>query len=84
MQPNNPTPHPPTPTPPPQSPLPQPHLTEGLGGTQEHPAKEEEVGWTGEHMKREVALHRGHGFPNAVMHDVEHVDTDSEASASPA
>jgi hypothetical protein len=35
-------------------------------------------------MKREVALHRRHGFPNTVMHDVEHVDADSEAGASPA
>ena len=52
--------------------------------TQEHPAEEEEGSRAGEHMKREVALHRGHGFPNAVMHDVKHVDTDGEAGAGTA
>jgi hypothetical protein len=52
--------------------------------TQEHPAEEEEGSRAGEHMKREVALHSRHGLPNAVMHDVEHVDADSEAGASPA
>ena len=51
---------------------------------QGHQAEEEEGRQAGEHMKREVTLHRGHGFPNAVMHDVEHVDTNSEAGASPA
>ena len=35
-------------------------------------------------LGREVALHRRHGFPNAVMHDVEHVDADSQADARPA
>jgi hypothetical protein len=35
-------------------------------------------------MKREVLLHRGHGLPDAVMHDVEHVDADSKTGASAA
>ena len=52
--------------------------------TQEHPAEEEEGSRAGEHMKREVALNSRHGLPNAVMHDVEHVDADSEAGAGPS
>ena len=34
-------------------------------------------------MKREILLHHDHGFPDAVMHDVEHVDTDSKGAAAP-
>ena len=52
--------------------------------TQEHPAEEEEGSRAGEHMKREVALNSRHGLPNAVMHDVKHVDADSEAGAGPS
>ncbi len=51
--------------------------------TQEHPAEEEEGSQAGEHMKREVSLHHSHGFPNDVMHDVEHVDANSEADLAP-
>ena len=78
MQPNNPPTLPPPPTPPTH-----PRLTR-RGVTQEHPAEEEEGSRAGEHMKREVALNSRHGLPNAVMHDVEHVDADSEAGAGPA
>ena len=84
MQPNN----PPTPPPPPRPPPPtHPRLTRKVsrkGVTQEHPAEEEEGSRAGEHMKREVALNSRHGLPNAVMHDVKHVDADSEAGAGPS
>ena len=57
-----------------------------LGGavTRKHPAEEEISRSAGEHMKREVLLHRGHGLPDAVMHDVEHVDANRETGACAA
>jgi len=35
-------------------------------------------------MKREILLHIGHGLPDAVMHDVEHVDADRKTGADAA
>jgi hypothetical protein len=52
--------------------------------TNEHPAKVKEYCRAGEHMKREVMLHSNHGFPDSVMHDVEHVDTNCETGTRPS
>jgi hypothetical protein len=35
-------------------------------------------------MKREILLHNGHGLPDAVMHDVEHVDANRKTGAGAA
>ena len=49
-----------------------------------HPAEEEISRSAGEHMKREILLHHGHGLPDAVMHDAEHVDADRKTGAGAA
>ena len=69
--------------PPPLPPLSPPPNSTPLRGavTRKHPAEEEISRSAGEHMKREVLLHRGHGLPDAVMHDVEHVDANRKTGA---